>query len=153
MADDEKKIIVDEDWKARVQREREEARARKEAQPEAPEGDAEGEGPGQDAEGETTPFMGLVTFLATQTMFSLGLIADPGTRQAYVDLNQAHFLIESMKALHEKTQGNLEQDETDALTQGIAELERVFVVRTQQIQEAQLRQAGIDPQNPNLKTE
>jgi len=39
------------------------------------------------------------------------------------------------------------------LTQGIAELERVFVVRTQQIQEAQLRQAGIDPQNPNLKTE
>jgi hypothetical protein len=141
---DEPKIFVDEDWKAQVQREREAAQKAKEAAPEAgpaaaaaaPESLAEDELP------EGASFMSLVSSLATQCMFALGLIAQPGQQQVMVDLDQAQFLLDTMGILLEKTKGNLTPEEEGGLKQAIAELGEVYIARVQQFQEETIRTAG-----------
>lgn len=143
MADDAK-IFVDEDWKAQVQRERDAAKQQVEATPEAAEGDGVA-----DADGlpEGASFMGLVSSLATQCMFSLGLIAPQGQQQVMVDLDQAQYLLDTMNVLLEKTKGNLTPEEEGSLKQAISELGEVYIARVQQFQEETIRQAG---QNLNL---
>lgn len=143
MADDAK-IFVDEDWKAQVQREREAAKQQVEATPEAAEGEV-----AADADGlpEGASFMGLVSSLATQCMFSLGLIAPQGQQQVMVDLDQAQYLLDTMNVLLEKTKGNLTPEEEGSLKQAISELGEVYIARVQQFQEETIRQAG---QNLNL---
>ena len=138
MADDAK-IFVDEDWKAQVQREREAAKQQVEATPEAAEGEA-----AADADGlpEGASFMGLVSSLATQCMFSLGLIAPQGQQQVMVDLDQAQYLLDTMNVLLEKTKGNLTPEEEGSLKQAISELGEVYIARVQQFQEETIRQAG-----------
>lgn len=139
---DEPKIFVDEDWKAQVQRERE---AAKQQQPETPEAAAvEGDGAlaSEDGLPEGASFMGLVSSLATQCMFSLGLIAPQGQQQVMVDLDQAQYLLDTMNVLLEKTKGNLTPEEEGGLKQAIAELGEVYIARVQQFQEETIRQAG-----------
>ena len=152
MSGDDKKIFVDEDWKAQVQREREEAAQR--AQAAEPAGAAPG-APGVDAfddsldEGELpeASFMTLVGSLATQAMLALGVIAPPGAKEVMVDLLHAKYSIDLLAMLREKTAGNLTPEESAELTQAVAELQHVFVARAQQIQEAEMKQAGVDITN------
>ncbi|HIJ64699.1 MAG TPA: DUF1844 domain-containing protein [Candidatus Hydrogenedentes bacterium] len=146
MADQDKKIIIDEDWKSRVQREKDEARktAGKQEQRRGPKADAADELP-------EASFSALVSSLVTQAMFSLGLIAPADAERVVVDVAQAKFLIDTLMVLRDKTKGNLTAEEESRLTQAVAELQRGYVARAQQAQEAALQGAGIDPQN--LKTE
>lgn len=181
MADEERKIIVDEDWKAQVEREREQAKKAKEeaAQvppdseeaagqpgaeqpavaapqaeapaerpdtPVAPEAAPETEGPeGEGREG--TPFMQLVSDLATQTMLALGIIAPQGSEKVYVDLAQAKYLVDMLIVLRDKTKGNLTPQEKGHITEAVSELQRMFALRAQQVEEQTLKDAGIDPTN------
>ncbi len=145
MADEEKKIIIDEDWKAQVQREREEARAKNQDAPESPE-----EAGDEDAVGEEVlqaSFDALVGSLATQAMFALGVIAAEGQRQVMVNLDQAKFTIDMLEVLREKTKGNLTPDEKAHLDEAISELQHLYVARVQQFQEQAMRDAGIDLNN------
>ena len=142
MADEKPKIIIDEDWKAQVQREKEQARAKAEQAP--PEGTSE--------EAQTTgdidaSFGALLQSLATQCMFALGLIAPQDAKSVTVDIPQAKFVIDTLLMLRQKTQGNLSKEEEGALKETIAELQRVYVARAQQQQEAALKQSGIDVNN------
>ena len=79
MADDEKKIIIDEDWKSQVEAEREAARkqdAEPEAQPDAPQEatpDADPQAP-DDYEMPPASFSMLVTSFATQTEMKVHVI-------------------------------------------------------------------------------
>src|SRR5262245_39982081 len=98
---DEPKIFVDEDWKAQVQREREAAQQAPEVAPAVEGGVAEGELP------EGASFLSLVSSLATQCMFALGLIAPQGQQQVMVDLDQAQYLLDLLGILLDKTKGNL----------------------------------------------
>jgi hypothetical protein len=140
MAPDDKSIFIDEDWKAQVQREKEEAQKKaEESVPAAEEGQPE-DGMNQ---GEAN-FSGLVDSMAAQALYALGVLAQEGSQQIYVDLLQAKFMIDMLGVLKEKTKGNLLPEEEGALNENIAELQRIFVIRSQQIQEAQLRQAGVD---------
>lgn len=150
MSDEEQpKIIVDEGWKAKVQREKEEAEKKAETEPVAeavPESEAvpevkEGEQP------ESTLFMSLVSDIATQTMFALGLIAPEGQERVMVDLNQAKYLVDTLVMLRKKTDGHLEPAEKGHLTEALSELQRIFAMRAQQVQEASLKQAGVDIHN------
>lgn len=159
---DEKKIFIDEGWKAQVQREKEEAArrqaeeaARKQAEapaeaPAAPEQPVQAAAP-EALEGEEGPieanFVTLVASLATQAMFALGAMAQPGSQQVMVNLDQAEFSIETLKVLQDKTQGNLNEEEQAHLTEAISELQRLFAMRIQQFQEQTMRQAGADPTN------
>ncbi|MCL4216139.1 MAG: DUF1844 domain-containing protein [Candidatus Hydrogenedentes bacterium] len=169
MADDEsKKISIDEDWKAQVQREKEQARVEKadppkpaaeaavfkapEAAPQAavpefaPEAalDVPGDDDASEAE-EGATFLALVQSLATQTLFALGLIVPDGQKQVMVDLDSARWTIDILAMLHEKTKGNLEPREESELRGVLAELQQAFIARSQQVQAQTLHQAGINP--------
>ena len=126
-------------------REREEARiaddntGSEDAGPVAPEQDAD-------------PIFGsLVAGLAAQTMLALGLMAPADSQEVMIDIAQAKQLIDTLMMLREKTKGNLTDTEDGQLTEAISELQRVYVARAQQAQEATLQQAGIDPNSPDLK--
>lgn len=148
------RTVVDEDWKARVQREKELSRKGTAAEtptaataPEATEesaAPAAAETPAPD--GEISPaFEGLVNTLATQVMFCLGFIAPPGQPSPSLNLEQAKESLEMLMVVEEKTQGNLNAQEATLLNETVAELQRLFAARVQQVQAEAMQRAGIDP--------
>jgi len=140
MADpEEPKIIVDEDWKSQVEREREEAQQASEQTEEASE---QAEEAGE--EKADSPFDRLVGYLATQAMGALGLFTEPDGGRVPVHLDLAQFMINSLAAVRDKTAGNLEPQEEGRLTAVIADLQRAFVSCSQAVHEAAL-QGGGDP--------
>jgi hypothetical protein len=144
MADEERKIIIDEDWKAQVQREKEKALHETEKPEAAAEQEQPQEGePGQ--EGAESLFQVLVTSLAAQAMYALGMVAPPDAQQVMVDLGQAKFVVDSLLMLREKTEGHLTPVEQGHLAEILGELQRLYVFRAQQVQEAALRKAGVNP--------
>ncbi|MDZ4858590.1 MAG: DUF1844 domain-containing protein [Candidatus Hydrogenedentes bacterium] len=139
---DEPKIFIDEDWKSQVQREKEEARQVTESV--APEVAA---GTGNVRPDEAT-FSSLIQSLATQCAFALGLIAPRDSQEVIVDVVEAKFCIDTLMMLRGKTKGNLSPEEEGLLTTTVGELQQIYVVRAQQVQDAALKQAGIDLTNP-----
>lgn len=150
MADEDKKIFIDEDWKAQVAREKEAARAKTEEHgDDAPEA-AAAETPANDhadAEAVEPNFSGLVDSLAMQGLIALGIIGPQDAKEVYVDIASARFIIDTLMMLREKTSGNLTPDETGHLSSALAELQRFYVARAQQVQEQALKQAGVDLNN------
>ena len=143
MSEEKPKIIIDEDWKAKVQREREEAKkAAQEANKAQP--TEEGvSGPPQEAS-----FALLITGLATQAMLALGALAPQDAKEITVDIGQAKYLVDTLMMLRAKTQGNLTPEEEGTLARTLSDLQRVYVLRVQQAQESALRGSGVDPQVP-----
>lgn len=142
MSEEEPRIIIDEGWKARVEREREEALQQ------AKEGSATSGAAETDKEEDATLFEHLLSGLVTQVMMALGLMAVEGQNQAQVDIGLAKHLIDTLVMLREKTKGNLNPLEERSLVASIAELQRAYVARAQQAQEAALKNAGSDPNEP-----
>lgn len=143
MAEEEPKIVIDEGWKAQVEREREEA----DQKVEKPKVEAVDE----HSESEMSLFDYLVSTLAAQTMIALGLVAEDGQEKVVVDLGTANHLIDSLMMLHEKTRGNLTEGEEKNLNEAVSELQRVFAARAQQARETAMQQPGIDPNPPELE--
>jgi hypothetical protein len=138
MADDDKpKIIIDEDWKSQVQREKEEALKKAEAAPKEEEKAA--------PESEEASFEALVSGLAMQAMIALGVLAPRDAKEVMIDLRGAKYVIDLLIVLRDKTKGNLTPEEQGYLAESLADLQQTYVLRSQQLQEAALRQAGIDP--------
>lgn len=142
MADDEPKIIIDEGWKAQVQREKEQVRQTSENKQEGAAEEQKSETP---ARPEEADFAMLVQSLATQCLFALGAIAPQDAKQVTVDLGQAKYVIDTLLMLRQKTKGNLSSEEEGFLSEAISELQRIYVMRAQQAQESALRKSGIDP--------
>jgi hypothetical protein len=116
----EKKLYVDEDWKSRVEAEREAAETQtpQEAKP----------------AGERPPLQWpepslalLATTLATQAMSAMGFVAHPVTGKAEVDLPQAKHFIDTLDMLQQKTQGNQTPDEAEMFESVLHELRMAFV--------------------------
>jgi len=163
MADSGPNLFVDEDWKARAQREKEELARRLAAEsgregsgvssaaasgginaPTEKEETASAEATA--AEGDVDPYFEmLMGSLATQAMFALGMISQ-GTDRVVVNLDQARLTIEMLLMLRDKMKGNLTRDEATLLNDTVAELQQIFVARMQQIEAQAMRQAGIDPE-------
>lgn len=120
---EDRKIIIDEDWKSRVKAEREAPK-----QPEPPNA-----APGVEAQAEApeqlppASFSFLVTTLATQTMVTLGQIPDPVEQKPVVRMQLAKHHIDSLDMLQEKTKGNLTSDESKMLDEVIHQLRMLFV--------------------------
>lgn len=114
---DEKKIIIDEDWKSQVEREKEELANG----PEDDQADA--------SLGQIPPasFITLVTSIGTQALMMLGQIADPSTGQAIYHPELARHHIDSLVVLQEKTAGNLTDEEKEMVEQFVNELRQIFV--------------------------
>jgi len=150
MADEEKKIFIDEDWKAQVAREKEQARTKAEQAPEEAATPAEG-AQGEAASPEEGPveanFTGLVNMLAAQGLMALGVIAAQDAKEVYVDIASARFVIDTLMMLREKTKGNLTSEEEGHLNGALGDLQRFYVARAQQVQEQAMKQSGVDLNN------
>jgi hypothetical protein len=117
---DEKKIIIDEDWKQQAKKEKEVMAAKEEAEKEK----AEEAGHRELPEGD---FAALVSMLFTQTLFSLGFIQVKGQEKRAPDLALAKYNIDMLGTLEAKTKGNLNDDEQQAITSALNELRMAYV--------------------------
>ena len=118
-----KKLIVDEDWKSQVEAEKEAARQTVEAEKPAHGGPAPG------ARGPLPPpdLTFLVSTLYLQGAMSLGLLPNPVTNKAEVQLDQAKHSIDLLTMLQEKTEGNRTPQESDELEAALHELRMTYV--------------------------
>jgi len=122
------KIIVDEDWKSRVEREREQLQQQKST--------ADPQTQKQQPPPRLPPasFSNLVNSLAAQAIAALGDAAAPPDAKKdeqrldpQLALELARHLIDTLSVLDEKTRGNLTPDEHAMLEQGLHELRMAFV--------------------------
>jgi hypothetical protein len=117
----EKKIIVDEDWKSQVQREREAALKGAEAEP-AQAADAS---PGVELPPANLTF--LASSLAFQAGMSLGLMPDPVSGKPEKNLRQAKHLIDMLEVLQQKTEGNRTPEESEDIEAMLHQIRMAYV--------------------------
>ncbi len=133
--EEEPKIIIDEDWKSQVEKEKEAA-------------DSQGEA-GKDEQGaqkdkeeeEATPFMQLVSYLAMHGAAAMGMFADPNAESITVNLETGRFVIDMLMTLREKTKGNITPAEEAGLRSMSAELQQAYVQVAQSIQQSEMNQS------------
>jgi len=122
---EEKKIIIDEDWKSQVQAEKEQAAKRKpEAKPAEVEADSGGV---NDVPMPDASFELLLTTLATEALVAMGQLPHPGTGKMEAQRNQAKYLIDTLDVLREKTKNNLSPDEHQLLESMLHQLRMLFI--------------------------
>jgi hypothetical protein len=136
------KLIIDDDWKAQVQSEKE-AAAAESAASKGEASDAEtktetSQTEGSQDEAQSTPelppasFATLVHSLTAQALSSLGQIPD-AEGKTRIEIGLGKHFIDTLVVLEEKTKGNLDQDEAAALSKMLHELRMLFVhVRKEQ---------------------
>jgi hypothetical protein len=123
---DEKKIIIDEDWKSQVQAEKAAATHTAPAKSEpAAEPAAVNDPPMPPASMEM-----LVTTLATEALMALGQIPHPLTNETRLQKNQAQYLIDTLDLLREKTKGNLSDREQQLIEAVLHQVRMVFIAVT-----------------------
>jgi len=131
MAENQPKIIVDDDWKAQAQAEKERLaqQVEKPVDAGAAAGAAAGHEGAEPAERELPPasFTTLISSIVTQIYFALGGIEDPQTGRRYMDPTLAKHHIDTLAVLEEKTKGNLSDDEKKLLDHALYETRMQYV--------------------------
>jgi len=145
---EEKKIIIDEDWKSQVEAEKEEAEKEEAEKEEAgvkrDEADASPAEAGSVSDGEhreiplpPADFTTIVSMLATQAMLNLGTLPNPMTGKTDRNLPQAKHAVDLIEVLQEKTKGNCNPQEEAMLHNLLHELRMAYVAsQGQQADEA-----------------
>jgi hypothetical protein len=121
----EKKLVIDEDWKSQVEAEREAARQAEEPPKQA-------EPPPTTSAGARVPLppadLGfLVGTLYIQGAMAMGLLPNPMTKKAEVQLDQAKHSIDLLAVLQQKTEGNRTPYETSELEAVLHELRMAYI--------------------------
>ena len=111
MADEEKKIIVDDDWKAEAKQEKE--RLAQETVRQEPLPDPN--------------FAELINMIAMQAIVGLGGMAGPGGERIPPNLEIAKHYVDMLQVLEDKTKGNLSEDEKKLLDQVIYEVRMRYI--------------------------
>jgi hypothetical protein len=119
---EEKKIIVDEDWKAEAQREKEILAAQEEAEKKKTPEEKQARGPLPQGN-----LAALISMLTTQALFALGLLQVKGQEKREPDLELAKYNIDMLEILEEKTKGNLTKEEETVLANTLNELHMGYV--------------------------
>jgi hypothetical protein len=128
-AEDKPKIIVDDDWKTRVQAEKEALRSG-DTPPVAENKATHSAKSKPDDSHEPLPpatFESLVSLFVTQALAALGQIPMGDKQQPVIMLDHAKHYIDLLAILETKTKGNLSADETEMLTRILHELRMLFV--------------------------
>jgi hypothetical protein len=124
---DEKKIIIDEDWKKQAQQEKEilAAKEKEEKAKQQPAEMDEEQGPS----GPLPPgdLASLINMLTTQALFAMGVLHVKGQEQREPDLEMARYNIDMLETLEEKTKGNLSDQEAQVLKNTLNELRMGYV--------------------------
>lgn len=149
---EEPKLIIDEDYKSQVEREKREAQAKQAQEPaspseaatEAPAADASevasqaasaaeaNQASSPDANQELPPpppasMQMLVTSLATQAVAAMGQLPDPEGQNLPPNADYARHFIDLIGMLEEKTKGNLSDEENNYLQETLHQLRMLFV--------------------------
>jgi len=127
--DQEKKIIIDEDWKTEAKQEKEKLVAEEKTE-EKTEEKAEEKAPAADDKRPPLPegnFSALLSMLVTQTMFALGALQMDGQEPREPDFELARYHIEMLQTLTEITKGNLSEQEDEVLSRTLNDLRMTFV--------------------------
>lgn len=119
---EEKKIIVDEDWKEEAQKEKEILAAQEEAEKEKTQDEDRPRGPLPEGN-----FAALVSMLTTQALFALGLLHVKGQEEREPDLELAKYNIDMLQILEDKTKGNLTEQEETVLSNTLNDLRMGYV--------------------------
>jgi Domain of unknown function (DUF1844) len=148
---DKPKIIIDEDWKAQVQAEKEAAKTAHESppqsttatDPQAPGSAGEPAAPSDsqtaaskppdeftssDVEMPPASLVFLCTTQATQAMIALGQVPNPITGKTELRFKQAKHYIDTLGMLEEKTTGNRTPDETALFDDLLHQLRMAYVM-------------------------
>ncbi len=125
--DEEPKLIIDEDWKEQVQREKEALRAAQpgtQSQADASDSTSEAADPPAlpDASLET-----LISMIYTQAIAALGLLPGPQGEPTRVDKVIAKHYIDTLDVLEQKTSGNRTAEETQILSEALHHARMAFV--------------------------
>jgi len=118
----EKKIIVDEDWKQEAQKEKEILAAQEQAEKKEEQQEKASRGPLPEGN-----FAALISMLTTQALFALGLLQVKGQEERKPDLELAKYNIDMLQTLEEKTRGNLTKEEEAVLSNTLNELRMGYV--------------------------
>ena len=122
---DEKKIIIDEDWKSRVEAEKE--AAAKAQEPADEPASAPGAADFPDVEMPPASLELLLTTLGTEALVAMGQLPHPVTGQLHAQRNQAKYLIDTIEVLRDKTKGNLTPAEQQLVDSLLHQLRMLFV--------------------------
>jgi Domain of unknown function (DUF1844) len=141
---DDKKIIIDEDWKSQVAAEKEAAQRQREP--------ASGEPPSAGASGGPygeipASFDLLVTTFVTEAMVALGQLPHPANNQLTFDPAHARFAIDMLEIITEKTQGNLTPQEDRGLQDVLHQLRMAFVAISNQ--QSAVSQKNVETREPS----
>jgi cytochrome c-type biogenesis protein CcmH/NrfG len=119
---EEKKIIIDEEWKKEAQKEKEVLAAKEEA--------------GKEKEGKTRRgslpkgnLAALISMLVTQALFAMGALKMEG-QEKEPDMEMARYHIDMLETLAEKTKGNLSKEEQKVLDNTLYEVRMAYVRMT-----------------------
>jgi hypothetical protein len=126
----EKKLFIDEDWKAKVEAEKEAARH---VQPPTAAGESTADASAQIDDLPDSPLPPaslafLLTTIATQAMVALGQMPNPITGRAEVRLHQAKHFIDTLSMLEQKTVNNRTPEETGLLDELLHQLRLAYVM-------------------------
>ncbi len=148
---EEPKLIIDEDWKSQVEREKEELKRQaeqgKSGESESIESEStkpksaasaaeavEATGTSDEIPPPPASFSFLLTTLATQAMAALGQMPGEDGQSLPVNLDYARHFIDMMGVLEEKTTGNLDEAEENLLKEALHQMRMMFVAVSQQSQ-------------------
>jgi hypothetical protein len=116
------KIIVDDDWKTQVEKEKEALRSQQAEGPEEAKQET-----GEAMQLPEPSFMVLLSTLGSQAMAAMGLFPDPATGKPNVNLPMAKHFIDMLSMLQEKTKGNLSEEESAHLRDALHQLRMIYV--------------------------
>lgn len=138
---EEKKIIVDSDWKDQVQQEKEKLQAEETPaatpaveEPVAAAAPADSDNSSRFDPSKLPPpdFRMLVSMLATQAFAAMGQIPHPETGQPMIELPLAKHMIDLLGVIDEKTKGNLTSDEAEMIEHALHDLRMGYFALAQQ---------------------
>ena len=136
MSEEPTKKRVDESWKEQAAQEKKhppetqpkQGQGPQTPSPEAPVASPEGR-PGTE-EPPVARFDLFLSGLTMEALIALGDMAHPTTRKQAANLPQAKYLIDLLGLLEEKTQGNLNADETKLLKDALYQLRMQYLSKT-----------------------
>jgi hypothetical protein len=121
------KIIIDEDWKAQVQAEKEAAKAGESQPPTPATAAAKPEAAPTDHPLPPASLTFLLTTVATEAMIALGQVPNPITGKVDLRLQQAKHFVDTLAMLEEKTKGNRTAEESGLLSELLHQLRMAYV--------------------------
>ncbi|QDV28072.1 DUF1844 domain-containing protein [Aureliella helgolandensis] len=135
--DQEPKIIIDEDWKSQVERERSELAAKDQESETSSDDQVKTNDDDATSTGGSTEQLPpaslplLITTLVTQSMAAMGQIPGDDGNPMPVNLNYAKHFIDLLAVLEEKTKGNLSEDEKGYIDEALHQMRLLYVSATQ----------------------